>query len=168
MKRFTLMLSCAIFIVSCTRSCGKTRGDMTPDQVVEAYLDIALNMTEVSERDLLLEYTSGNLKEAIEGASDETIKRAYIERAYKISSYSVVERRDRTPRETEITFRLEYLDLGAEGKTKEADAPKVTTENTVSVIKSEGIWFIQDVMGNKTSIDFPISEESRITASPGK
>src|SRR5690606_9347269 len=163
-----MMCLAVISIVGCTRSCGKTRGDMTPDQVVEAYLDIALNMSDVSERNVLMEYTTGNLKSAIEAASEETIRKAYIDRSYKIASYSVVERRDRTPRETEITFRLEYLDLGTGDGAKETEAPKVTTENTVSVIKEDGIWLIRDVMGNKTSIDFPVSEESQITAVPGQ
>lgn len=169
MKRFPWIVAVMVLtIAGCTRGCGKTRGDMTPDQVVEAYLDIALNMSDVDEREVLMEYTTGNLKEAIAGASEETIRKAYIDRSYKISSYSVVERRDRTPRETEITFRLEYLDLGTNKDIDESKAPKVTTENTVSVIKESGIWLIRDVMGNKTSIDFPVSEESQITAVPGE
>ncbi len=43
----------------------------------------------------------------------------------------------------------------------------MTTENSVSVVKENGVWLIRDVLGNKTSIDFPVSEESRITAKPG-
>ncbi|MEN9835423.1 MAG: hypothetical protein RL011_1616, partial [Pseudomonadota bacterium] len=75
-------------------------------------------------------------------------------------------RKDRTPRETEISFQLTYNDLGVENATPQ-DAPKVTTENTVSVIKANGLWMIRDVLGNKTSIDFPVSAESRISAKPG-
>jgi hypothetical protein len=155
-----------LFITGCTSMCGVNRRSMTPEQVVEAYLDVALNMNDVSQRDLLLEYTTGNLKTAIESAAPETIKTAYVDRKYKILNYSVVERRDRTPRETEISFQLTYNDLGLEGKA-DADSPKVTTENTVSVVKENGVWLVRDVLGNKTSIDFPVSEESRISAKAG-
>lgn len=164
-RSWTLAVS-ALFITGCTSMCGVKRSSMTPEQVVEGYLDIALNMKDVSERDKLLDYTTGNLKAAIESAPPETIKLAYVDRQYKIENYSVVERRDRTPRETEITFQLTYNDLGT-SPTKPDEAPKVTTENTVSVVKENGLWLIRDVLGNKTSIDFPVSEESRISAKPG-
>jgi hypothetical protein len=160
------LLAVALFLTGCTSQCGGNRGNLSPEQVVEGYLDVALNMTEVSQRDKLLDYTTGNLKAAIEAATPETIKTAYVDRKYKIISYSVVERRDRTPRETEITFQLTYNDLGPEGKDP-ANAPKVTTENTVSVVREKGAWLIKDVLGNKTAIDFPVSEESKITAKPG-
>jgi hypothetical protein len=166
MKSPLKLVAVAVFLTGCTSMCGKSRSSLTPEQVVEGYLDVALNMNEVSQRDDLLDYTTGNLKAAIESASPETIKKAYVDRKYKIENYSVVERRDRTPRETEITFQLTYHDLGPEGK-KTEEAPKVTTENTVSVVKESNIWLIRDVLGNKTAIDFPVSEESRISAKPG-
>jgi hypothetical protein len=155
-----------LMITGCTNMCGVKRAAMTPEQVVEGYLNIALNMKDVGERDKLIEYTTGNLRHAIESASVDTIKTAYIDRRYQILNYSVVERKDRTPRETEITFQLTYNDLGVENASPQ-DSPKVTTENTVSVIKANGLWMIRDVLGNKTSIDFPVSAESRISARPG-
>jgi hypothetical protein len=146
--------------------CGIKRSSLTPEQVVEAYLDVALNMNSTDDRDLLVEYTTGSLRNAIESATPETIKVAYVDRKYTLNSYSVVQRNDRTPRETEIVFQLTYLDHGVTQSKKE-EAPKVTTENTVSVIKENGVWYIRDVVGNKTGIDFPVSEESKITAKPG-
>jgi hypothetical protein len=160
-----------MMITGCTGMCGVKRASMTPSQVVEAYLDVALNMNDVGDRDVLAEFTTGNLKAAIESASPETIRTAYVDRKYQIVSYSVVEQRDRTPRETEITFQLTYHDLGVNAKDAPKDAadnaPKVTTENTVSVIKKNGLWFIRDVLGNKTAIDFPVSADSQISAKPG-
>ncbi len=166
-RKYWPLLSTALLVTGCTSMCGVKRSSMTPEQVVEAYLEVALNMNDVAERDNLVEYTTGNLKAAIESASPETIKVAYVDRKYQILNYSVVERRDRTPRETEITFQLTYNDLGVNAGATVKDAPKVTTENTVAVVKENGLWMIRDVLGNKTSIDFPVSEESKITAKPG-
>jgi hypothetical protein len=45
------------------------------------------------------------------------------------------------------------------------DAPQTTTENTVSVVKRDGAWYIADVLGKKTSIDFILGDE--IKPAPG-
>src|SRR5688572_19576248 len=95
-----------VALVGCTWICsGSKRKDLSPEQVVEAYLDMALNMKDVAERDKLVQFTTGALKAAIEAAPPETIRAAYVDRRYNLENYSVVERRDRTPRETEITFQ---------------------------------------------------------------
>jgi hypothetical protein len=165
-RQFWSLMVVTLAIVGCTKMCGIKRSGMTPEQVVEAYLQTALNMDSVSDRDILVDYTTGNLKNAIESATPETIKAAYVDRKYTLKSYSVVQRNDRTPRETEIVFQLEYLDHGTKNAADDT-APSVTTENTVSVIKEGGAWYIRDVVGNKTGIDFPVSDESKITAKAG-
>lgn len=162
------LVALVLIMTGCTRSCGNSRESMPPEKVVESYLNTALNMRDISGRDQLLQYTTGRLKEAIAAAPDDTIKSAYINRHYDLESYAVIERRDRTPRETEITFRLRYHDLGsAENPIKADEAPMVQTENTVALIREKSAWYIRDVVGAKTSIDFPVSEDSKITAKPG-
>ena len=44
-------------------------------------------------------------------------------------------------------------------------AASITTENTVSMIREDHKWYIKEVVGNKTSIDFPISDLSIIRGS---
>ncbi len=159
----------SLILTGCTRGCGDSRESMPPEKVVESYLNTALNMRDISGRDQLLIYTTGRLKDAIASATDETILNAYVKRHYDLESYAVIERRDRTPRETEITFRLRYRDLGS-GDARPAnpsEAPLVQTENTVALIREKSTWYVRDVVGAKTTIDFPVSEESKITAKPG-
>jgi hypothetical protein len=168
-RPFGMALALALTLTGCVRSCGNQREGMAPEKVVESYLNSALNMKNVGGREDLLQYTTGRLKEAIATASDETILNAYVNRHYELESYAVIERRDRTPRETEITFRLKYKDLGvsATRPTDSKSAPTVQTENTVALIKEKGAWFIRDVVGAKTSIDFPVTQDSEIRAKPG-
>ena len=154
-------LTCVIvaFFTGCASMCGRARDAMTPEDVVEMYLDISLNMTKVEQKQELLKLTTGNLKNALESASDDIVNQAFIKQGFKLQKYSVVERRDRTPRETEITFQLTYKNLGPDRAIKIADAPQTTTENTVSVVRSDGAWYIRDVLGKKTTIDFILEEE---------
>lgn len=171
MLRAMTLVSLAFGIwVSCENSCNPFAAEtLSPDQVVESYLNIAFNMTDVSEKKQLLAITTGSLKAALSAASDETIEAAYIKRRYNLKSYSVIQRRDRTPRETEITFQLTYKDLGQVQDNNAPDqAPTVTTENTVALIKEKGVWYIKEVLGNKTTIDFPVSEAAQINARPGE
>jgi hypothetical protein len=161
MKSKLNMVWSAVFLtlLGCTKMCGKSRSEMTPEEVVETYLNVSLNMKDPAEKENLLALTTGTLKSAIMQASDETMQKSFIDKNYQLDSYSVVERRDRTPRETEITFRLQYRDLGKNRNVKPEDAPVTTTENTVSVIKEEKSWYMKDVLGKKTSIDFPVASE---------
>jgi hypothetical protein len=168
-RPFGMALALALTLTGCVRSCGNQREGMAPEKVVESYLNTALNMKNIGGREELLQYTTGHLKEAIATAPEETILKAYVNRHYELESYAVIERRDRTPRETEITFRLKYKDLGV-SETRPTDtkaAPTVQTENSVALIKEKGAWFIRDVVGAKTSIDFPVTQDSEIRAKPG-
>ena len=158
---------CLIFLAGCSKMCGTSRVDMSPEQVVEAYLDTSLNMTDIKEKQRLLSLTSGNLQNAIASAPNEIIEQAFINKHYHLERYSVVERRDRTPRETEITFELVYRNLGDKRATAPEDSPQITTENTVSVVKEKGMWRIRDVVGKKTAIDFPVREADKITPGHG-
>ncbi len=160
MRKFRLVsLFSFLLLIGCSKMCSASRESMTPEEVVQAYLDISLNMTEVEQKKELLKLTMGNLKNALEGASDDVITSAFIKQNFKLERYSVVERRDRTPRETEITFTLSYRNLGPDKAAKPENAPQTTTENTVSVVKRDGAWFISDVLGKKTSIDFILGDE---------
>ena len=63
-----------LFLTGCTSMCKKTHYDMTPEEVVEAYLDTALNMQRVEEKAELLKLATGNLKDSLASADAETIK----------------------------------------------------------------------------------------------
>lgn len=164
MKTKGLMLASLLFLVGCSQMCSPSRQDMTPEEVVQRYLDYSLNMTDVSQREYLVNLTTGSLRDALEQASEETLQNAFINQNFHLEGYSVVERRDRTPRETEITFLLTYRNLGPERALKPEEAPQISTENTVAVVKYKGAWAIRDVIGKTTTIDFPIEQAEEIRA----
>lgn len=160
--RDIMILSALFLVVGCSGMCSKSRSEFTPEEVVQSYLDLSLNMQSLDEKIAIINLTTGNLREALEQTSDEVFMDAFIKKNYKLQSYSIVERRDRTPRETEITFLLTYKNLGEEREIAEEDAAEIKTENTVSVVRTRGAWAIQDVLGKKTTIDFPISKPTEI------
>ncbi len=158
-----VLISALIVVTSCTRFCGARLSDLPPEIVVETYLNVSLNLKSTKDKQNLLELTTGKLNESIAAASEDTLKQAFIDRKYEVISYAVIERKDRTPRETEITFRLKYKDLSSAANS--AEAPVVTTENTVSVIREKGAWLLRDVIGAKTNLDFAVSKDSEVRGS---
>ncbi|MDD9952465.1 MAG: hypothetical protein OXT67_12965 [Zetaproteobacteria bacterium] len=163
MKWFGWLLVC-VSLSACTKYCSKSPGDYSPEEVVEHYLELALNVTRVEQKAEMMEWTSGDLASALAQATDETFKGAYIDRKYDVQRFSIVRRADQTPRETEITYLLVYKDLGKGGVAVE-EATLVEVENTVSLMKSKGRWLIDEVVGSKTTFDFAVTEESKIEAS---
>lgn len=162
------MLGYFLLITGCTNMCSKGRKDLTPEEVVQNYLDISLNMDSLDQKPYLVNLTTGTLRNALTSAQDETVTKAFIDKHYHLEAYAVVERRDRTPRETEITFALTYRDLGPDGKTKPEEATQIATENTVSVVREKGAWAIRDVLGKTTTIDFPVQQGASMTPDAGE
>jgi hypothetical protein len=161
-KNILLIMSATLLVGSCTKSCGGSHASMSPEDVVQAYLDVAFNLESVDDRQKLLEFTTGPMKDAIATASDVAIREAYVEPRYELKRYSVIERRDRTPRESEITFEIEFRNLAREGGEKPLsidEIPVVTVENTVSVVREKKLWLISDVLNKKSSFMFPTTVE---------
>jgi len=147
------------------QKCKKSHDTMTAEDVVQEYLETALNMENIEEKESLIQYATGNLKAALVNADEKTLMDAYINRKYDLKAFSIIKRRDRTPREIEITFQLSYIDYGAkknESPTQGSKGVLVTTENTVAVIKEKNLWLIRDVLGSSTRLDFPLGEGTKI------
>ena len=163
--KYLLNIILLFSFVGCTKTCStREREAMTPEQVVQKYLDISFSMNTIDDRAKLVNLTIGPLREQLETVPDISIAEAFVDKRYLLEEYELVERRDRTPRETEITYRLVYKNL-ENGTVSPANAPKIETNNTVSVIRYKGAWAIRDVIGKQTSIDFPLESGSVVTPS---
>lgn len=112
MNLFCKFLLLSLGLTACVSWCETSREDLTPLEVLERYIEVSTSMTDVEQKEVLLSYTAGNLRSSIEGATDQAIRRAFIERKYSLDSFSLVSQRDRTPRETEITFYISYYEIG--------------------------------------------------------
>ena len=73
-KFLTLLLT----IAGCTSMCETSHEDMSPEQVVEAYLTEAFNIQYVNEIDNIIQYTTDNLKRELERANQQQINEMFI------------------------------------------------------------------------------------------
>lgn len=160
---FSKMVLLFISTTACVTWCETSRKDMTAVQVLERYIEVSTSMDSLDQRETLLSYTSGALRAALEGATDEAIKKSFIDRKFDLDSFSIVSQRDRTPRETEITFHISYHEY--ENLQKGDEPPLVSTKNTVTLFKEDEIWSITDVVGSEdTEIHFGVTTDSNIQA----
>ncbi len=153
MRKFVLFF----FLTACTKMCSKPHSEMGAEEVLEAYLNIALNMERQEQKYDLMEYTTAELKTVLAGADEETIGEAYIDKRYSIEKFSIVERKDLSPREIQLTFHLQYKEKQAHEPTNKQSAT-ITTESSVILLKENEKWYIAEVAGNKTNFDFPLGE----------
>ena len=81
---------------------------MSAEEVIKVYLNTVLSMTEVMQKNNLLDLTKGPLREAIDTATEETIREAYLDKRQELESFLIIENSKKTPREIELTFQLVY------------------------------------------------------------
>ena len=153
LRSWIWVISLLLFSSSCTTMCSKSHKEMTAEEVVESYLTNTFNLKSVSGIDDLIKFTSGNLKQALTEAEPSTIDRIFIQKKYKVEQFSFLERKDITPREVEISYQLKYQELN------QPDNAVVSIKNTLNLIRKEGAWYITDVIGGETSIDFLITDQ---------
>jgi deoxyribodipyrimidine photolyase-like uncharacterized protein len=161
MRYYQTMFSLSAIMVACTSTCQKNHKAMSAEQVLEAYLDIALNFQSLDQKDQLISYTTGSLEAALAGSPDEIMRKAYLDKRYQVESFFVIKRNDRTPRETEISYHIKYKTT--ESREQSFDSvPVIDAENTVLMIKEKGAWRIEDVLGNAASFEFPVTKANEI------
>lgn len=155
-----LILSLQLLLLSgCSTMCQKSHTRMSAEEVVEAYLTKAFNMNSVNEVVDLIALTSGNLKQALEEADASTIDRIFVQSKYTVEQFLFVERKDLTAREVVITYNLSYQRIPPAAATTTTDKALIHIENSLSLIRKEGAWFITDVIGGQTTIDFLMDTE---------
>ncbi|MEI8027526.1 MAG: hypothetical protein WCI18_14360 [Pseudomonadota bacterium] len=157
----------SFLVLGCTKMCSTSRKDMTPEEVVEGYLNTTLNMTKITQVNDLVSYTLGNLRQVLQATPNETFQKVFIDKSYKLHRFTIVERKDITPREAEITYQLQFNQFDSSQNINESNAALMTTEHTLSLIKKDSVWYIQDLLGSKANIEFPVVPESTITPTNG-
>lgn len=154
-RRALLLTSSTLTLVGCSiRGCS-SRSDVPPEEQLHAYINKAVNIVSYDQKEDLIALTTGELRRAISGASQETFSKAYVEKKYDFRGFEIVERRDIDPDERiEIDFRLNYKSWSAG---EEPDlVPFVDTLNRAVLEYEHGQWSIANVQSLETSFDWEV------------
>ena len=154
-----------VAMTACTKTCSKSHEDMDPEEVLEAYLELSFNISDASQKEQLMSYTTGVLKEALAGTTDSVFLEAF--RPRQLQSFWIEQVDEITPRLFTIKFGVIYTNTEV-GKTKMVSAEirnstTITLERIASNDKKTAAWYISEVSGAKTSINFPTTSVEPVT-----
>lgn len=154
LPRALAFLSMALVLSGCTgKGCKQVR-DIPPEQQLYSYISLAVNVTRMEQKQELIDLTTGPLRKAISNASDETFKKAYLDRKYEFKTFEIIERRDTEPRKAaQIDFRIAYKAWNP-GEVPERQ-PIIETTNRATLSYELGRWAISNVesLGSKFEWD---------------
>ena len=139
------VLLASMVLVGCSlRGCGGYDKDIPPEDQLHSYVKAAVNVTKPEHKQELVDLTAGALKAALINASDETFKRAYIDKKYDFKNFEIIQRKDKEGgKETEIDFKLAYRSWNA-GEAGDR-APVVQTTNRATLQYEHGQWALTKV-----------------------
>jgi hypothetical protein len=142
---FTKMFLSCLLLMGCNlRGCGGGANDIPPEDQLHSYIKAAVNVTKQEHKQELVELTTGALKAALINASEETFKKAYIDKKYDFKNFEIIQRKDKEDgKETEIDFKLTYRSWTA-GEAGER-APVVQTNNRATLQYEHGQWALSKV-----------------------
>jgi|GEM_PF-6512363 len=138
------------------RGCsGRGRVDIAPEDQLHAYINTAVNVTKSEQRQDLLDLTTGELKGSLINASEETFKRAYIDKKFDFKSFDIVQRKDAPGgKETQVDFKLVYKSWSA-GESSDR-APLLETTNRATLEYEHGQWAISKVESLGSSFEWEV------------
>lgn len=144
----TLLVGCSL------RTCSSKK-DVPPEDQLHAYISRAVDVTRPEQRQELIDLTTGPLRSALVNASEESFKRAYIEKHYDFKGFEIVERRDVDPgKRIELDFKLVYRSWNS-GEQPD-HVPMMETVNRATLDYDLGHWAIASVESLKTSMDWEV------------
>ena len=150
---FSILVSAGLLGCS-IRGCTQVT-DIPPEDQLHSYISLAVNVTRPEQKQDLLDFTTGELKSSLNGATEDTFKRAYIDRKYDFKSFEILERKD-VPGKKEVTidFKLVYKSWNA-GESPER-APLVETKNRATLDYQNGQWAISKVESQGSNFEWDV------------
>ncbi len=136
---FYLLLA---FLQSCPNSCSKPT-EPTPEDQLHSYIESAVNIQNISQKDDLISFTTGDLKAALVNANNEAFERAYILRRYQVSQYEVLDRKDIDPKNITLEFSLTYKSWLPPQNPE--TSPITQVKNRASLVYDNGHWAVSKV-----------------------
>jgi hypothetical protein len=155
LRRTSFLLSFLFLLVGCTmQKCGgNEQANVSPEDQLHSYITTAVNITKVEQKEDLLSLTSGPLRSALVNATDETFKKAYIDKKFDFKSFEILERKEgASDKEVLVEFRLKYKswNAGEDG----SRAPTVETTNRATLFYDKGQWSIYRVESQGSNFDW--------------
>lgn len=154
-RSIVTVFSLMTFVGCGVRGCSSEIKDISPEDQLHAYIVGSVNVTRADQREELVDLTTGPMKSALVNASEETFKRAYIDKKFDFKSFELLQRKDNTEKkEVYLDFKLVYKSWSA-GETKER-APEQENTNRATMVYDNGRWALSRVENLGSSFEWAV------------
>ncbi len=116
------------------------------------YISKSFSVKKLSERDELIEFLKGDVKNRLLSWSDEQFREAFIDSKREFLKLVILESKVISETEVEMTYELIYLDRGRGIDGKEHLA-KITNKKLCQIVLDQNQWYISDVKNIKELIE---------------
>lgn len=141
-RRISLFLWAFVF-VGCgpVRCAGGSRVDVAAEEQLRSYIDLAVNITRIEQREELESLTTGDFRDRLTSASPEAFKKSYLDRRYEFEVFEIISKNEvEANRETQLEYRVKFRTwLTGEDK---ARAPVQELKSIATMLYTKGQWAI--------------------------
>jgi hypothetical protein len=138
-------------------ACGPTlcskRSDIPPENQLHRYIELAVNITRMEQREELESLTTGEFRDQLSSASPEAFKRSYLDRRYDFEDFEVTDKRVVRPdKEVHLEYRVKFRSwYSGEEKTR---APQQDIKSLAVMNYTNGQWAIASIRPLDSTFNF--------------
>lgn len=158
LKKRGLLVGMLVFVGACT--CDPKPKDREPKEILTAYLERVVNVTQAKDREDLLVLTTGEIKAALLNATEAEFRRAYIQKRYDVQAFEITGESKTTPDSVMLSFYMQYRDK-PQGDPNPID---VLIQNQVELVRENDRWLINRIFPGDSRLEF--LKGVRITGKP--
>jgi hypothetical protein len=146
MASFTLLVACG------PTWCSK-RSDVPPESQLHRYIELAVNITRMEQREELESLTTGAFRDQLSSSSPEAFKRSYLDRRYDFEDFEVTGKTIVRPdKEIHLEYRVKFRTwLSGEDASR---APQQDIKSIAVMNYTNGQWAIASIRPLDTSFNF--------------
>jgi hypothetical protein len=144
-----------VFFVGCgPKKCGALT-DVAPEDQLRNYIDLAVNIITVEQREELEGLTTGELKDTLTSLSADAFKVSYLDRRYEFDEFEILGKTEiEANKTTEIEYRVKFRSwLTGEDKTR---APVQEIKSIATLKYTQGHWAIAEIKPIDTDFNWDV------------
>lgn len=159
MLRTNLFLIAFVLIFN---ACTKSSKNLQPEQILDAYVKVAMNARSLSDKKDLITYTTGEVKKQLEEMTNTQFQKEFLDKKFKLINLRTKDIRKKSEEELNLVYNVTFE------KTDNEEVTKITQKKLAFFrkIKEEG-WKIEKIKTIKTFLksDDPLDVKEKLNDS---
>ena len=134
-----LVFLCAFLsLTACIKKAGMSHSGLSPEQVVQGFVDLSAGAKEAKDQERLQQFCSGDLRRTLERMNEEAFRLIYLDNEIKVLDYKVLDQKQEGDTAS-VVYRLTLDNKQGTDQTREVNTREVE-------LRRQGdSWFITGI-----------------------